>query len=187
MSEQIDRLCAELSPTAVSHHYATLADECAGKKQSFTDYLEAGRRTEHALRQERSRQMLIKLATLPVVKTLEEIDFDPAPGVPKARVQELAGLAFVDRRENVILLGPSGTGKTRLAIALAVRATQKGYKVRFITAADLTLQLEKSRREDRFEQYLHRAILWPRLLVLDEIGYLPLKKDQADLFFQRGR
>ena len=92
MSEQIDRLCAELSPTAVSHHYATLADECAGKKQSFTDYLEAGRRTEHALRQERSRQMLIKLATLPVVKTLEEIDFDPAPGVPKARVQELAGL-----------------------------------------------------------------------------------------------
>ncbi|MGE0337257.1 MAG: IS21-like element helper ATPase IstB [Gammaproteobacteria bacterium] len=170
--------------TGVGHHYATLADACAGKKQSFTDYLEAVLRTEHALRQERSRQMLIKLATLPVVKTLEEFDFEAAPGVPKARVQELAGLAFVDRRENVILLGPSGTGKTHLAIALAVRATQKGYKVRFITAADLTLQLEKSRREDRFEQYLHRAILGPRLLVLDEIGYLPLKKEQADLFFQ---
>ncbi len=183
-TERLDHLCQALSLSAVAHHYATLADEAAKKKLSFLDYLAAVLGAEHQLRQERSREMLIKLATFPALKTLDEFDFTAASGLPKARIQELAGLAFVERRENVILIGPSGTGKTHLAIALALRATERGYKVRFITAADLTLQLERARREDRFEQYLNRAILGPRLLVLDEIGYLPLAKNQADLFFQ---
>lgn len=184
MSEKIETLCAELSLTAVANHYATYADEAAKKKRSFVEYLEQVLGAEAALRAERSRQMLIKLATFPVVKTFEQFDFEAAPGAPKARLQELAGLAFIERRENVILLGPSGVGKSHLAIALGVRATEQGYKVRFITAADLVLQLEKARREHRFDQYLRRAILGPRLLILDEIGYLPLQKEQADLFFQ---
>ena len=184
MSERIEQLCADLSLTAVANHYANLADEAAGKKQSYLEFLQGMLEVEYALRQERSRQMLIKLATFPVIKTLEQFDFEAAPGVPKARLQELAGLAFVERRENVIFLGPSGVGKSHLAIALALRATERGYKVRFITAADLTLQLEKARREERYDQYLKRAILGPRILVIDEIGYLPLEKSQADLFFQ---
>lgn len=184
MNARIDALCQELSLTAVANDYATLADEAAKKKRSFLDYLERVLSAEAALRAERSRQMLVKLATLPSVKTLEQFDFEAAAGVPKARVDELAGLAFIERRENVILLGPSGTGKTHLAIALGLRATERGFKVRFITAADLVLQLEKARREDRYDQYLRRAILGPRLLIIDEIGYLPLKKEQADLFFQ---
>lgn len=184
MSERVDHLCAELSLTAVAHHYATLADEAAKKKRSYVDFLEQVLGAEADLRAARSREMLRRLASLPAVKTLEDFDFEAAAGAPKARIQELSGLAFVERRENVILLGPSGTGKTHLAIALAVKATERGYKVRFITAADLVLQLEKARREERFDQYLKRAILGPRLLILDEIGYLPLKKEQADLFFQ---
>lgn len=184
MSARVDALCQELSLTAVANDYATLADEAAKKKRSFVDYLERVLAAEAALRAERSRQMLVKLATFPSVKTLEQFDFEAAGGIPKARVDELAGLAFIERRENVILLGPSGTGKTHLAIGLGVRATERGFKVRFITAADLVLQLEKARREDRYDQYLKRAILGPRLLILDEIGYLPLKKEQADLFFQ---
>ena len=183
MSERIETLCAALSLTAIGRDYANLADEAARKKLSFTDYLEQVLQAEHALRQERSRDMLVKLATFPSVKTLEEFDFKAAEGVPKARMQELAGLAFIERRENVILLGPSGTGKTHLAISLGVRAIERGYKVRFITAADLMLQLEKARREGRYEQYLRRALLGPRLLILDEIGYMPLDKQQADLFF----
>jgi DNA replication protein DnaC len=184
MSEPIDILCQDLSLTAVANHYATLADEAAKKKRSYVEFLEQVLAAEHALRQERSRQMMIKLATFPSIKSLEQFDFEAGAGAPKARIQELAGLAFIERRENVIFLGPSGTGKTHLAIALGLRATERGFKVRFITAADLVLQLEKARREERFDQYLKRAILGPRLLILDEIGYLPLKKDQADLFFQ---
>ncbi len=184
MSETVDALCEELSLTAVADHYATLADEAAKKKRSFVEYLEQVLSAEAALRAERSREMLIKLATFPTVKTLEQFDFEAAPGAPKARLQELSGLAFIERRENVILLRPSGVGKTHLAIALGVRATQSGIKVRFITAADLVMQLEKAKREDRFDQYLKRAILGPRLLILDEIGYLPMQKQQADMFFQ---
>ena len=184
MSERVETLCAELALTAVADSYANLADEAAKKKRSFVEYLEQVLEAERTLRTARSREMLIKLATFPVVKTLEAFDFEATPGVPKTRIQELSGLAFIERRENVIFLGPSGTGKSHLATALGVRATERGYKVRFITAADLVLQLEKARREERFDQYLKRAILGPRLLILDEIGYLPLKKDQADLFFQ---
>lgn len=184
MSEKIESLCADLSLTAVANHYANLADEAAKKKRSYVDFLEQVLGEEASLRKARRREMLIRLAAFPTVKTLEEFDFEAAPGAPKARIQELSGLAFVARTENVILLGPSGIGKTHLAIALGIKATERGYKVRFTTAADLVLQLEKARREHRFEQYLRRAILGPSLLILDEIGYLPLKKEQADLFFQ---
>jgi DNA replication protein DnaC len=184
MNEKVDVLCAELSLAAVAEQYANLADEAAKKKRSFVEYLEQVLRAEARLRGERRRQMLTKLAAFPAVKTLEAFDFDAAPSAPKARIQELAGMAFVERKENVIFLGPSGTGKSHLATALGVRATEKGYKVRFLTAADLMLQLEKARREGRLDQYLKRGILGPSLLILDEIGYLPLKKDQSDLFFQ---
>jgi len=184
MSEKVDALCDELSLTAVASHYATLADEAAKKKRSFIDFLESVLAEEASLREERRRETLRRLAAFPSIKTLEQFDFEAAPGVPKARIQELAGLAFIERRENVIFLGPSGTGKSHLATALGVRATERRYKVRFVTAADLVLQLEKARREHRFDQYLKRAILGPSLLILDEIGYLPLKKEQADMFFQ---
>jgi DNA replication protein DnaC len=82
------------------------------------------------------------------------------------------------------MLGPSGTGKTHLAIALGYLATQRGWKVRFTTAADLILMLETAQRQERLKEALHRSIAMPRLLIIDEIGYLPFGRDQANLFFQ---
>ena len=137
MSEQVDALCAELALTAVANHYATLADEAAKKQRSFIDFLERVLAEEASLREERRRETLRRLAAFPSVKTLEQFDFEAAPGVPKARIQELAGLAFIERRENVIFLGPSGTGKSHLATALGVRATERRYKVRFVTASEV--------------------------------------------------
>ena len=92
------------------------------------------------------------------------------------QIHELAGLAFIERAENIVFLGPSGVGKTHLAIALGYLATQQGHKVRFTTAADLVMTLETAQRQGRWKEAMHRAISVYKLLIIDEIGYLPLRR-----------
>ncbi|PNQ47610.1 AAA family ATPase, partial [Vibrio agarivorans] len=116
----------------------------------------------------------------PAVKTLEQFDFAFASGVPRKQIQELAALTFVQRAENIVLLGPSGVGKTHLATALAYKAVMNGLKTRFISAADLMLQLATAQRQERLRQYFNRVVMGPKLLVIDEIGYLPFGREQAN-------
>jgi DNA replication protein DnaC len=118
------------------------------------------------------------------VKTLDEFSFDFAKGVKRGQIDELAGLGFIERSENVVLVGPSGVGKTHLAIALGYKATQAGIKTRFMTAADLLLALTTAHRQHNLKEVMQRGIKAYRLLIIDEIGYLPKNRDQANLFFQ---
>lgn len=180
---RIIEMCQQLKLERMAADWAGLAQQAAAQEQSFADFLEHLLRAEAESRTERSRQTLLKMATLPALKTLEQYDFAFASGAPRAQLQELAGLSFIERAENIVLLGPSGVGKTHLACALAYRATLAGIKTRFITAADLMLQLAAAHRQDRLKEYFNRAVMGPRLLVIDEIGYLPFGRDEANLFF----
>jgi DNA replication protein DnaC len=90
----------------------------------------------------------------------------------------------VERTQNVALLGPSGVGKTHLAVALGYKATQSGIKTRFVSAADLMLQLTTAHRQGRLKDYLRRSVQLPRLVIIDEVGYLPFSREEASHFFQ---
>ena len=182
--ERIAALCEQLSLSSVATHYPALAQQAATQDNSFTDFLEAVLKTESGTRQIRSRSVLSRMASFPALKTLDDFDFGFAASVPKRTIQELASLAFVERHENIVLVGPSGVGKTHLAIALGYLATQAGLKTRFYSAADLALLLASGARQGKLKEVMHRAVMSYRLLIIDEIGYLPLDRDQANLFFQ---
>jgi DNA replication protein DnaC len=141
-------------------------------------------RAERDARRARAREMFARVAGFPAVKTLDAFDFGFAAGVPRPKIHELASLAFIERAENTVFLGPSGVGKTHLAIALGYLATQHGQKVRFTSVADLVMTLETAQRQGRWKEAMHRAVSVYKLLIIDEIGYLPLAREQANLFFQ---
>ncbi|KPV02641.1 hypothetical protein APR50_26755 [Variovorax paradoxus] len=182
--ERIDAHCQSLKLDGLMQCYRALAGEAASKDWNFLDFLEQSLAHERDTRQVRSRQTLVRMAGFPTIKTLDDYDYSFAVGAPKKVIEELATLRFVDRCQNAVLLGPSGVGKTHLAIAIGYAATQAGIKTKFITAADLMVQLEAARRQERYEAVLRHNVLGPRLLIVDEIGYLPLSGDQASHFFQ---
>ncbi len=181
--ERIRQLCTTLKLEKIAADWPGLAARAVEQDATLADFLEQLLISESNARNERTRATLLKLATLPAIKTMEQYDFNFATGAPRAQVQELAGLTFIERAENIVLLGPSGVGKSHLAVALAYRAVMAGIKTRFVTAADLMLQLGTAHQQGRLKQYLNRAILGPKLLIVDEIGYLPFGRDEANLFF----
>lgn len=117
--ERIAGLCMQLKLDSMARDWGSLAQHAATRDASLADFLEQLLQAEFDAREERKRQTLTKLASLPSIKTLEQYDFAFASGAPRAQIQELASLAFIERAENVVLLGPSGVGKTHIASALA--------------------------------------------------------------------
>jgi len=181
--ERISELCEQLKLARLANDWPALAQDAARDGASFADFLEKVLASEQIAREDRKRTVLMRLATMPSIKTLEQFDWCQASGAPKAQIVELGHLAFVERAENVVMLGPSGVGKTHIALALCQRAVMAGHKARFITAADLMMQLAAAKAQNRLKDYFNRAVLGPKLLVVDEIGYLPFGRDEANLFF----
>lgn len=181
---RIETLCDSLNLTGVATNYLALSQKAVAAQSSYSDYLEDCLSVEKHTRQQRSRTILLKMAGFPVIKQLHEYDFKFAVGAPKKQIESLACLSFVARKENIVLLGPSGVGKTHIAIALGYMATLSGMRTRFITAADLLLQLDAAQRQNKLKQTMQRGVNAPSLLIIDEIGYLPMSKEHANLFFQ---
>jgi DNA replication protein DnaC len=134
-------------------------------------------------RERRATERRIHQARFPVVKSLDTFEFLSIPSVNKAMVLELARCEFLQRRENVLLLGNSGTGKTHLALALGLAACQRGHRVRFTTAAALVHELMEARDEKRLLRFQKQMASY-ELLLVDELGFVPLSKTGAELLFE---
>ena len=163
--------------------YDKVARQCATESVDYPRYLL--RLTEQELldRERRATERPIHQARFPVVKSLDTFEFPAIPAVNKALVLELARCEFLLRRENVLLLGNSGTGKTHLALALGLSACQRGHRVRFTTAAAMVHELLEARDEKRLLRY-QKQMAGYELLIVDELGFVPLSKSGAELLFE---
>jgi DNA replication protein DnaC len=168
-------------PTMV-REYASLAATCSQEKADYPTYLLRLVERELLDRERRASERRIKAARFPVVKTLDTFDFKAQPSINQALIRELMTGEYLDRHENVLLVGNQGTGKTHLACALAFAACGQGRRVRFFSVSQLVTHLQEV-REERQLQRLHQQLERHDLLVLDELGYVPFSKGGAELLF----
>ena len=150
---------------------------------SITDILYELTTKELEYRDDRASQIQITVSAFPFKKEISDFDFDYQPSINKSEILELNTLGFIDRHENILFLGPSGVGKTHLAISIGITAAKKRYSVYFISCHDLITQLNKAHHENKLEQRIKHFCRY-ELLIIDEIGYLPVDKQGANLFFQ---
>lgn len=161
----------------------SLCEQAATRELDYQSFLVEALRVEWQGRFQRGIETRLKQSRFPWIKTLDQFDFDFQPSLDKRQVRELAGLSFVARGDNVVILGPPGVGKTHLAVALGVKAVEAGYSVLFHTLDSLMTRLNRAQHENRLEATL-KQLTYPKLLILDELGYLPLTHTEASLFFR---
>lgn len=186
MSSEVERLRTQLKRLALplmAERFEDAAALAAKSELSYTAFLARLADEELAAKADRSISIRLSKARFPVLRTLESFDFGFQPALPAARIRELAALGFLEHAENIVFVGHPGVGKTHLATALAVRACQARKRVQFIDAATLLDQLlaaEVARALSRCIETFGRL----ELLVIDELGYLPIDAHRANLFFQ---
>jgi DNA replication protein DnaC len=163
--------------------YDKLARQCAAEGLDHVQFLARLVELEMIDRERRMIERRIKAAKFPTAKSLDSFDFKAIPKLNKMQTLELARCDWIDRRENVIALGPSGTGKTHIALGLGLAACQRGLSVGFITAAALVHELMEARDERRLLR-LQKQMANYKLLIVDELGFVPLSKTGAELLFE---
>jgi DNA replication protein DnaC len=160
-----------------------LADRARAESWSHEEFLAACLQREVAARESHGGEGRIRAARFPARKALEDFDYDHARSLKRETIAHLGTLDFVGARDNVVFLGPPGTGKTMLAIGLGIRACQAGHRVLFATAAEWVARLADAHHDGRLQAELARLGRYP-LIVIDEVGYIPFEPEAANLFFQ---
>lgn len=163
--------------------YSKIAAQCAQDKGDYGTFLLRLSEQELLERERKGTERRIKTAHFPTPKGIEEFDFTATPSLNKKQVLELTVCEWIDNRENVIFLGNPGTGKTHLATALGVAACQRGYSVQFFTAAALVNLLVEARNEKQLLR-LQNKLAKVRMVIIDELGYIPFSKTGAELLFE---
>ena len=181
--ERIQMALTTLGLKAVEARLEGLLEQASKKESSYADFLEELLGCEVDARRSRYLKARLQLAHLPFVKTFDQFDFGFQPSIDEKLIRELRSLRFVHEASNVIFLGPPGVGKTHLSVAFAEAAIQSGFGAYFITAHDMVTDLGKAYREGRLDRRM-RVYLAPKVLVIDEMGYLPLDDMGAMIFFQ---
>lgn len=179
-------LTALLTKLKMDHLEAQLdavCEQAAERELDFKSFLARALEVEWQGRHQRGIETRLRQARFPWIKTLEQFDFDFQPSLDRRQVRELAGLSFVERAHNVVILGPPGVGKTHLSVALGVKAVEAGFSVLFLSLESLMNRLVKAQHENRLERSLQQ-LTYPKVLIIDEIGYLPLSRHEASLFFR---
>ena len=186
MNTPIERLQTALETLglkAVEARLENLLEQASKKEPSYADFLDELLSCEVEARRTRYLRARLQLAHFPFVKTFEQFDFGFQPSLDDRQIRELRSLRFIHEASNVIFLGPPGVGKTHLSVALAEEAIRSGLGAYFITAHDLAADLGRAYREGRLDRRM-RVYLAPKVLVIDEVGYLPLDDLGATIFFQ---
>ena len=155
----------------------------SAKNKSITECLLELTNKKIEYRNERASQIQITVSAFPYKKEINDFDFDYQPSINKQEILELNNLGFLERHENILFVGPSGVGKTHLATSIGITAAKKRYSVYFISCHDLITQLNKAHYENKLEARIKHFCRY-ELLIIDEIGYLPVDKQGANLFFQ---
>jgi len=169
-------------PTFLREHNK-LARLCATEGVDHLEYLSRLAELELIDREGRMIERRIKLAKFPAIKSLDSFDFKAVPSLNKMQILELARCEYIERRENIIALGPSGTGKTHIALGLGLAACQKGLNVGFTTASALVHELMEARDEKTLLRFQKKLSSY-KLLIIDELGFVPLSKTGAELLFE---
>jgi len=180
---ELEGLMEKLKMETLAPQLDAILEQAAKRDLGYREFLTEVLQTEWSGRNLKTTEGRMRLARFPWIKTLEAFDFSFQPSIDRKVMRELSGLSFVGRAECVIFLGPPGVGKTHLAIALGVKAVEAGHSTLFLTAEELNLRLSKARATGRLEAVLSQ-LARPKLLLLDEQGYLAFSREEASALFR---